>query len=92
MGCAQGVAHFTIHIGENIRESEFADLFSVDIVIRTSRKLAKYYEGIAGACGCEYMDAAVVAAPSPVVALHLDTVGHGLLGKAIAKYARIILE
>lgn len=81
-----------IHIGENIRESEFADLFNVDTVVQTSRMLAKYYEGIAGTYGCEYMDAAVVAAPSPVDALHLDAVGHGLLGKAIAENTRIILE
>lgn len=81
-----------IHIGDNIHDSEFADFFDADSVVQTSKKLAAHYQTIADSLGCAVLDAASIAEPSPVDALHLDAIGHGVLGRAIADKVKSILE
>lgn len=81
-----------IHIGENIRTSEFADLFDLDHVISVSKQLAGFYRHIAEANGCAFLDAAAVASPGAYDSLHLEEDGHRLLGLAIAEHVIKILD
>jgi lysophospholipase L1-like esterase len=81
-----------IHIGDNIRESEFGEFFDTNSVVEVSRRLSACYQKVAAAYGCAFFDAATVAKPSPVDALHLDKAGHHQLGFALAEQVKNLLN
>ena len=72
-----------IEIGD-MSVSPFRRMFGGEAAARTSRELAPLYREVAFRHGCEFLDAAAVAQPSPRDALHLDEIGHRRLGAAIA--------
>jgi len=81
-----------IHIGDNIRDSEFGEFFDTNTVVEVSRQLSACYQKVAAAYGCAFFDAATVAKPSPVDALHLDEAGHHQLGLALAEQVKNLLN
>ncbi len=80
-----------IHIGDNIRESEFGEFFDINSVVAVSKQLSGCYKKVAAVYGCAFFDAASVAEASPSDALHLDEAGHHRLGLALAEQVRTLL-
>lgn len=77
-----------IHLGDNMKQSPFADTFT-DEAIAISHKLGPAYEQVAQELGIHFMDAASIAEPSPKDSLHLEPEGHRQLAEA---FTRKILE
>lgn len=59
--------------------------------VAQSRDFAHWFEEAAKIVGCEYLDAAQFAQPSPIDHLHMDADGHAALAEAIARKVREIL-
>lgn len=72
-----------IHLGDNVWKSEFDPEFDQNSVA-VSKHLAAEYERLAAQTDCIYLDAATVAAPSPLDEEHLDAEGHAALAQLIA--------
>ena len=79
-----------IHIGD-IQKSEFADTFDTNNVVSISEKLAYYFKNISINLVCEFMDAASIATPNSLDAIHLDAVGHKKLGEEIVEKVKNII-
>ena len=79
-----------IRIGERIAESCFGDCFDERSVL-TAGELAPRYRNMAELHGCHYIDAAKLAAPSPLDQLHLDKEGHEKLARAFYQCVKEIL-
>lgn len=73
-----------ILVGDFIEETESVDYFGGREVAEKSQKLAALYARMAGRLACHYFDAAQVAAPCQLDAVHLDEAGHHSLGTALA--------
>lgn len=73
-----------IFLGDNMKESPFADTFS-DEAIGISHKLGAAYEQIAREYKIHFIDAATIAEPSPKDSLHLEPEGHRQLAEAFTK-------
>jgi len=81
-----------IGVGDNINESEFGETFGGENSIVTARKFAYHYKRISEQLGCDFLDAAEIANPSPIDAIHMEADEHKKLGEAVAQKVRIILE
>lgn len=71
-----------ILLGEDVWKEEFDPEFSRESV-EVSKALAAEYSEIAGEYGCEFLDAASVAAPGMADREHMDVEGHRRLADAI---------
>lgn len=80
-----------IGVGANINESDFGETFGGDSSIKTARQFGSHYKRIAQQYGCEFMNAAEIAAPSPIDAIHMEAGEHKKLGEAVAGKVREIL-
>lgn len=80
-----------ISVGININQSEFGETFGGENSIITAQKFAGYYKRLSEQKGCEFMDAAEIAAPSPIDAIHFEAGEHKKLGEAVAHKVREIL-
>lgn len=78
-----------ILIGD-LTESWLSDMFGGEAATETSRRLAGQYSRIAESFGCSFLDASLIAAPSPSDGIHLDKEGHQKIGEAIAEKVRSI--
>ena len=57
---------------------------------KDSRKLPKYYEALASALGCAFLNTQTLIEPGSD-GIHLDAAAHGRLGKAVAAQVKSIL-
>lgn len=78
-----------IEVGDEIALDPLCDgrlglMFGPDSPSR-SRQFKTWYRTVADTLGCGYLDAAQIAKPSPLDAVHLDAEGHHDLGVAIAQ-------
>lgn len=73
-----------IFLGDNMKASPFADTFSEE-AIALSHQLGPAYCQLAKEFGCYFMDAALIAQPSPKDSLHLEPEGHQQLAEAFTK-------
>jgi len=80
-----------LHIGPTIDRSSFGDEFGGQSAAQRSHRLAGYYEQVARQWGCAFMDASLVAQPSPLDALHMDEAGHAAFARAMAARVRQLL-
>lgn len=78
-----------ILLGENVWKPEFDIEFNQKSV-QTSKGLAAEYRKVAESTGCLFLDAAEVAAPSPIDEEHLDEQGHFALASAVAEIIKKI--
>lgn len=81
-----------IHIGENIIDSNLGEAFGYMRSYKISRELADKYKEAADNLGVYFIDAALIAEPSEIDALHLSEKGHKALGKFFSKYCIEILS
>lgn len=72
-------------VGETIYDSPFGDMFEDKIGIEKSKKLASYYIKVAEQLGCHFLNAAEIAEPCSIDAIHFDAEGHHKFGSAVAK-------
>ncbi|MGI6778927.1 MAG: SGNH/GDSL hydrolase family protein [Acetivibrionales bacterium] len=75
----------------DIEKTEFAEMFDNKTSVERSKKFFENYKRIADELGCEFMNAAEFALPSPVDAIHLDPPEHEKLGKAVAAKVKEII-
>lgn len=80
-----------IHVTGDVLTGPFVDGFNQKS-IDTSRQLADVYEKIAKEEDCEYMNAALYAAPGTKDGLHLEEEGHANLAIAMASKIKEIFE
>ncbi len=71
-----------------VENGVFADMFEGNV--EKSKKLPKYFEGVAKTYGAEYFDAGTVIKSSEEDGLHLQADQHEILGKEVAKKVREI--
>jgi lysophospholipase L1-like esterase len=81
-----------ISVGKNINQSEFGETFDGENSVITAQKFANYYKRLSEQKSCEFMDAAEIASPSPIDAIHFEAGEHKKLGEAVAQKVRVILE
>jgi len=81
-----------IHVGDNIRTTWHCEAFGLERSVEISKGFAAHFKRIAELRGCEFMDAAAIATPSLIDAIHLDAGEHIKLGKAIAAKVKSIFE
>ncbi|MGI6176713.1 MAG: SGNH/GDSL hydrolase family protein [Christensenellales bacterium] len=67
-----------------IHSSLFCPMFGGLHAHERSKEFAQHYAAIADEYGCDFFDAASVAAASPIDGVHLDAAEHEKLGKALA--------
>ena len=79
-----------IHIGDVSVNPVFGPLFGYERASNYSRELAPYYRDVADRLGCEFLDAAQFASPSPVDGLHMEPEEHAKLARAFAEKIREI--
>lgn len=77
-------------IGDTIENSVFRDAFGGRRAIRPSVELADALRKTAERNACHFLNAAAVAAPNPVDAIHLTQEGHCRLGREAARKVREI--
>lgn len=65
--------------------TEWAETFQGGV--EKSKKLGRYYESVASAYGCLFLDTATVIQSSKLDGLHYDPEDHHKLGKAVAEIA-----
>ncbi len=75
----------------DIYQSQWGELFDYENSIERSKKFASYYKSKAEELGCEFMNAAEYADPSPIDAIHMDASEHKKLGEAFAKKVKEII-
>ena len=73
-----------IYIGEDIKNSPFAEFFDCEYALENSKRLAFWYKLVADQFDCEFFDAATVAEAGKVDSLHLSAEGHKKLAEALA--------
>jgi lysophospholipase L1-like esterase len=78
-------------VGENIYDSPFCDMFEGNVAIEKAKLLPKYYKAIAGQYGCHFLNAADVASPSHIDAIHFEPEGHCKFAEAVAAKVKEIL-
>ena len=79
-----------IGVGSGIKESYFDEMFGGESSIKTAKEFAYYYKRVAEQYGCEFMNAAEIAVPSPADAIHMEAGEHKKLGEAVAKKVKAI--
>jgi len=57
-----------------------------------SEKFAEYYKEVAELQNVDYLDAAKLLEVSKIDCIHMDKVGHELLGKAVAKKLKEMIK
>lgn len=73
----------------SIENGVFADMFEGNV--EKSKKLPKFFEGVAKTYGVEYFDAGTVIKSSQEDGLHLQASQHAVLGQEVAKIVKKIL-
>lgn len=76
----------------DIHNSEFAEMFDYESSVERSKKFAEHYKRVADELGCEFLNAADFASPSPIDAIHFEAAEHKKLGEAVARKVKEILE
>lgn len=73
-----------------VEKGVFADMFEGNV--EKSRKMPKYFEGVAKTYGVEYFDAGTVVKSSEEDGLHMQADQHAILGHKIAEIVKKIME
>lgn len=73
-----------------VENGVFADMFEGNV--EKSRKMPKYFEGVAKTYGVEYFDAGTVVKSSEEDGLHMQADQHAILGHKIAEIVKKIME
>lgn len=81
-----------IEVGEEIMDTEDGILFSGVEGIQASKEFPKLYYEQAKRFGCEFLNAAEYASPSPVDCIHMDETGHAALAEALYQKVRSMFE
>ena len=81
-----------IVIGDNIENTVECESFAGKKGAEKSKRLARYLEDTARQHNCFFMDASIVADPSPVDQVHLDKEGHRKLAEALYIKVKEVLE
>ena len=77
-------------IGDGIEHSVFRDVFGGRRAVRPSAELADALRRIAGRNSCHFLNAAEIAEPNPVDAVHFTREGHRLFGTRAARKVKEI--
>jgi lysophospholipase L1-like esterase len=56
--------------------------------IARSRQFPRYFQALAAALDCDYLDSQSLITTSPVDGIHLEAEAHGILGRAVAAKIR----
>lgn len=76
----------------DLSQSDFGEAFGYERSVAISKELANIYRQTAEKTGCEFLDAAQIAAPSPIDGIHMDVEGHWKLAEAAAEKVREIFK
>ena len=78
-------------IGNNFKNSPFAEFFDADTVIQKSRELPKWYQLVADQFDCEFLDATSEVSGGEADSLHMSPEGHEKLAEMVYRKLRTML-